>query len=611
MSATDENPAPPSEGTPTVAPEYVGRYRLLAQLGAGGMGTVYKAHDPQLNRVVALKVPHFRGSPEQQAQLAQRFQREARAAAQVWHPHVCPIFDVGEHDGRPFVVMAYVEGTTLHKLLRSRGRFEDVGEALALVRQVLDALAAIHARGIVHRDLKPANILIDASGRAILSDFGLARPDDELESLTSEGVVLGTPGYMAPEQAAGRRKAVGPRTDLYSAGVVLYEMLTGRLPFTEAGVGVLVSILHDPVPPPRQFRADLDPVLEMTLLRALSKEPVDRFADAGAFIATLGTYRQSLSTSSAPTVPLAPGGGGPGAPIKAPTSTQTQGRPFAATGAWFFGCLLIVAGLFCVAWGLFELSLWQLDIREGTNLAICGILFPLLTLAGLFCWEFAEGARHPVGLWRAVRWGSSESTQYALASGVHPDTRDAVGDTPLMYAASRGYTNVVQVLLFNGADTTATNVFGQTASAIAQANGHGQLAVLLQTYRGAPRPTEAAPVARPPKVRLFLFVAGAVSVTVAVVIAIGTVERLRRFHRIPFTGYSPFDTHRWDSVYLLMVACPVIVAVLLGWSLGRPHWFPLLVSRRRTRSAPPDPLRATRELDELLTTVRRESPPPQ
>src|SRR5262249_10459405 len=163
-------------------------YRILGILGAGGMGTVYRAHDPQLDRVVAVKFPRFDGPPEEVARRIERFQREARAAAGVPHANVCPVFDVGEHEGQPYVVMALVEGESLDRRLAARGRYEVVGEALALIRQVLEGLAAIHARGIIHRDLKPANILLDQTGRVVLTDFGLARSEGEAGQLTSEGV---------------------------------------------------------------------------------------------------------------------------------------------------------------------------------------------------------------------------------------------------------------------------------------------------------------------------------------------------------------------------------------------------------------------------------------
>src|SRR5437763_1383379 len=260
MPTADESPSPPTVPLET-PPQQIGRYRVLERLGAGGMGAVYRAHDPQLDRVVAIKVPLFDVPRDKLEQRIQRFQREARAAAQVWHPHVCPIHDVGEHAGQPYVVMAYVEGRSLATRLAA-GRFEDAAEAVTLTLQLLDALDAVHARGIVHRDLKPGNVMLDAAGRAILMDFGLARPEQDGEHLTSDGVVLGTPSYMAPEQAAGQAERIGPWTDLYSVGVVLYQMLTGRLPFEGPPLTVLAKIVHEAPPPPRGLRPDLDPELE-------------------------------------------------------------------------------------------------------------------------------------------------------------------------------------------------------------------------------------------------------------------------------------------------------------------------------------------------------------
>jgi serine/threonine protein kinase len=268
-------------------PDQVGRYRILERLGSGGMDTVFKAQDPHLDRIVALKMPKFDGPSHQVAQRVQRFQRDARAAAQIWHPHVCPLYDVGEDQGRPFVVMAFVEGASLEQRLAAVRRFESVAEAVAIILQVLDGLAAVHARGILHRDLKPGNILLDPAGRPVLTDFGLARPEQEAEHLTSDGVVLGTPHYMAPEQASGQTERLGPWTDLYSLGVVFYRMLTGRLPFEGPPLAVLTRIIHEPIPPPSQLRPDLGPELETIVLKMLAKDPGQRYANARALAENL------------------------------------------------------------------------------------------------------------------------------------------------------------------------------------------------------------------------------------------------------------------------------------------------------------------------------------
>jgi serine/threonine protein kinase len=276
-------------GAPTV-PAQVGRYRILGAIGQGGMGTVYRAEDPQLQRVVALKVPRFEGSERMRETAVKRFLREARAMAQVRHPHVCPIHDVGEQDGVPYVVMEYVDGQSLADRLSDGRRYDDPTEAVRLVRQVAEALEAVHARGLVHRDLKPGNVLIDTSGRAVLTDFGLARSDQDVEHLTADGTLIGTPAYMAPEQASLTAGPVGPSTDVYSLGVVLYQMLTGRLPFEGPLLKVIYSIAHESPPPLRRFREDVDSNLEGIVLKAMAGRAEERYAGARDFADALGRW---------------------------------------------------------------------------------------------------------------------------------------------------------------------------------------------------------------------------------------------------------------------------------------------------------------------------------
>jgi tRNA A-37 threonylcarbamoyl transferase component Bud32 len=279
-------------------PQAVGRYEILAVLGEGGMGTVYKARDPQLRRLVAVKVPRFDGPQTARAVAVQRFLREAHAAAGVRHPNVCPIHDVGEQDGLPFVVMDYVEGRSLAERLEA-GHFEDCRAAAALVRQVADALEAVHERGLIHRDLKPGNILLDTGGRALLTDFGLARPQQTAEALTAAGELVGTPAYMAPEQVRPDVGAVGPWTDVYSLGVVLYQMLCGRLPFYGSVEGVLYQIAHATPAPPSQFREDLDPALGRVVLRMLAKQPEARFRTAREVVEALDRWSAGLPVPAA------------------------------------------------------------------------------------------------------------------------------------------------------------------------------------------------------------------------------------------------------------------------------------------------------------------------
>jgi predicted Ser/Thr protein kinase len=291
LSASDQSEGP--------IPSQIGRYRILGRLGAGGMGTVYKAQDPQLNRIVALKLPRFDGPTQGRALRVQRFQREARAAAAIRHPHVCPIYDVGEREGQPYVVMAYIEGESLATRLARQGRYQDPRQAVDLIRQLLEALEAIHGHGIIHRDLKPSNILLDEAGRAILTDFGLARPTDESEGLTSEGVVLGTPAYMAPEQASGQPQAIGPWTDLYSLGVILYQMLTGRLPFEGPALKVMAQIVHESAPLPSSLRPDLDPAVEAIVRKAMARERQERYQSARQCNEALARWASDLPWTTA------------------------------------------------------------------------------------------------------------------------------------------------------------------------------------------------------------------------------------------------------------------------------------------------------------------------
>ena len=220
-----------------------GRYRLDAQIGAGGMSTVYRAFDTTLERRVAVKLMH-REIASDSDQL-ERFRREARSVAQLSHPHIVGVIDAGEEDGRPYIVFEYVEGETLKDRIRRMGRLP-VDEAIAYAIEIARALGAAHARGIVHRDIKPQNVLVDEEGSAKVTDFGIARSLDE-EGLTADGRVLGTTDYVSPEQALGHD--VDGQSDIYSLGVVLYEMLTGDVPFHgENQVSVAMKHVREDLP---------------------------------------------------------------------------------------------------------------------------------------------------------------------------------------------------------------------------------------------------------------------------------------------------------------------------------------------------------------------------
>jgi hypothetical protein len=274
---------------PDQLPAQFGRYRLTKLLGKGGMGAVYHGHDPQLDRAVAVKIPLFAGGDA--GETKERFFREARAAAAISHPNLCPVFDVGELGGVLYLTMAFIEGQPLTSLIRGGGTVP-LRRAALLVRQLALALQEAHDHGIIHRDLKPANVMLNRKGQPVIMDFGLARrtlrPDDA--RLTQSGAILGTPAYMPPEQVNGDLKAMGPGCDIYSLGVILYELITGRLPFGGPFGTLMASILHDEPPPPSRFRPDLDCGLEAICLKALAKQPGDRHPSMKAFARALEGY---------------------------------------------------------------------------------------------------------------------------------------------------------------------------------------------------------------------------------------------------------------------------------------------------------------------------------
>ncbi len=259
-----------------------GRYRLDRQVGAGGMSTVYFAFDATLERHVAIKLMH-REIASDSDQL-ERFRREARAVAQLSHPHIVGVIDAGEDDGRPFIVFEFVPGETLKERIRRLGRLE-IEEAIAYAIEIARALSAAHARGIVHRDVKPQNVLIDAEGSAKVTDFGIARMLEE-DGLTADGRVLGTTDYVSPEQALGH--AVNGQSDLYSLGVVLYEMLVGDVPFHgENQVAVAMKHVREDLPDVQSRRPEVSASLAAIVDRLTDKDLARRYPDAQTVVAQL------------------------------------------------------------------------------------------------------------------------------------------------------------------------------------------------------------------------------------------------------------------------------------------------------------------------------------
>jgi eukaryotic-like serine/threonine-protein kinase len=259
-----------------------GRYRLLSVLGAGGMGRVYLAEDEVLHRRVAVKLllPHHADDPR----FVERFRREARAAAALSHPHVVAVYDLGEDEGTPYIVMQCVRGETLKEVIAHSAPLSEA-DARRICREVLEAAGHAHEQGVVHRDLSARNIIIDQKGRVLVADFGIARLG--VTPFTTGAVVVGTAHYAAPEQVDGR--GADARSDLYTIGVVLYEMLTGRLPFEgEDAVAVAHKHVTELPPRPSEVRPGISPELEAAILKAMAKDPADRFQTAQEFARALG-----------------------------------------------------------------------------------------------------------------------------------------------------------------------------------------------------------------------------------------------------------------------------------------------------------------------------------
>jgi hypothetical protein len=284
--------APVDEGLPTP----FGKYTLLAKLGEGGMGVVYKAQEATLRRVVALKM--LPTGVLNRPQEAARFFREAQAVSQVTHPNIVALHEYGEHGGRPFFTMDFAEKGSLSS---HRQQFADPGRAAALMEKIARAIHHAHGKGILHRDLKPGNILLGADGEPRVSDFGLAKFLDSDEELTQKGLVVGTPAYMSPEQAAGQGEPLTPRSDVWSLGVILYELLTEQRPFRGGrGKQMARAIQTDDPPLPRELKPQLCRDLEAVVLKCLEKEPARRYRSAEELADDLGRWRRGEATSARP-----------------------------------------------------------------------------------------------------------------------------------------------------------------------------------------------------------------------------------------------------------------------------------------------------------------------
>jgi len=311
-----------------------GRYRLEAKLGSGGMSTVYLARDRTLDRPVAVKVMHREMS--EQADQLERFRQEARAVAKLSHPNVVAVIDAGEDGGHPYIVFEYVEGETLKQRIARDGAL-DPQEAIAYAIEIARGLSVAHGRNMVHRDIKPQNVLIDAEGRAKLTDFGISRQLEQ-DGMTATGRVLGTTDYVAPEQAMGRK--VDPRSDVYSLGVVLYEMLVGQVPFSaDSQVGVAMKHVNEELPDVQRRRPEISAAVALVVERATAKSPEQRYQRVGEMVDDLSTALE---------VEAARAGSTTGEATSVLEAVPAPKRKLSGRGRWSWAAIL---GLLLVAGG--------------------------------------------------------------------------------------------------------------------------------------------------------------------------------------------------------------------------------------------------------------------
>jgi serine/threonine-protein kinase len=325
--------------TPPPIPERIGKYTISAVLGRGSMGTVYKGFDPHIHRPVAIKTIHRELLGDHQAadSIAARFRNEAKAVGRIQHPGVVAIYDFGEDGDVTFIAMEFVDGRTLDDILAVPQMLSEAN-VLAVMDQLLDALSVAHGQGVWHRDIKPANLIVTKQGQVKLTDFGIARLEDA--NLTQVSSMIGTPAYMAPEQFTG--KGIDHRADLFACGVLLYRMLTGRRAFTGATQEVMYKILNEDPPLPSVVTKGLRPAAyDAVVARAIAKNPVDRYADAGAMRAALQALSRAPAVPGAKAtviLPIARDGEHPGttsavSPSVASPNTVPPRRDPSASGA--------------------------------------------------------------------------------------------------------------------------------------------------------------------------------------------------------------------------------------------------------------------------------------
>ena len=327
----------------------LGPYRILEKIGRGGMAAVYKAYQPSLDRNVAVKV--LPALLAEEPSFTQRFRREARAVGKLKHPHILAVYDFGQEEDLSYIAMPLVETGTLKGIMGKPMRLERIAN---LINQVAEALDHAHEKGIVHRDVKPSNVLLERGDWALLTDFGVARMVESVQRLTATGVGVGTPAYMSPEQGQGKK--VDLRSDVYSLGVVLYEMLTGRVPFeAETPLAVVWKHVNDPLPLPRLINPKIPEEVERVVLKAMAKKPDDRYKTAGALAQTLKTAVREAKDERLEPVSLG----------DMPTQdvlTEAPKRALSLEGAWKFKWFAPAVAVIALALILLVRPPWLVNI---------------------------------------------------------------------------------------------------------------------------------------------------------------------------------------------------------------------------------------------------------
>ncbi len=340
--------APAAPVAPAGEQQRVGRFEVRQRLGAGAFGGVYRAYDPQLDREVALKVPHP-GALDSPGRV-ERFLREAKAAANLRHPNIVPLYESGRDGERYFIASAFIPGTTLAEALEDRQAI-DPQWAAKVARALAEALAYAHEQGVVHRDVKPANVMLDGKGQPLLMDFGLASRKDEASKLTNDGAVLGTPSYMAPEQAGGKSGEAGPAADQYSLGCLFYELLTGQTPFSGAAEVQVFHHLRTEPPSLQTLNSKTPADLAAVCLRCLEKDPARRFSDCAALAEDLRRWLAGEPTTARPLGPLQRAG------------RWARRSPALAAAAGMAAAALVAVTALAVGFGVYR-SRVALDLRQ-------------------------------------------------------------------------------------------------------------------------------------------------------------------------------------------------------------------------------------------------------